>query len=116
MGLSQLRNLMHRRPEQALQRAMVEYLDAVLTPPAFGFAIPNGGWRSAVEAAILKGQGVRPGIPDVAIVSEGRVYFLELKSPVGRTSPAQRAMHERLIAAGVRVEVVHSLEEVEGCL
>src|ERR1700720_2308859 len=32
------------------------------TLPGFTFAVPNGGWRSAIEAAIFKGIGVVAGI------------------------------------------------------
>ena len=44
---------------------------------------------SPIEAAILKGQGVTPGIPDLALIRDGRAYALELKTDNGRLSPAQ---------------------------
>ena len=38
----------------------------------FAFHPANGGWRSRVEAAILKGMGVRAGVPDI-IAIKGRL-------------------------------------------
>jgi hypothetical protein len=40
--------------------------------------VPNGGWRSPIEAAILKGLGVQPGVPDLILVRDGRPFALEL--------------------------------------
>lgn len=99
------------RPEQHLQRALVDLLDVALLAPAFCFAIPNGGARSPIEAAILEGLGVRAGLPDLAIVHDGSLFWLELKSADGRLSAAQLAMHARLRDAGCEVAVVRSVEE-----
>lgn len=55
------------------------------------FAIPNGGKRSKVEAAIMKGLGVRAGVPDICVLCrDGTVVFLELKSAKGTTTAAQK--------------------------
>jgi hypothetical protein len=62
------------RPEQAIQRALFAHLRVRATPGVFAFHVPNGGWRSRIEAAILKGLGVRAGVPDVFLVKDGRTY------------------------------------------
>jgi hypothetical protein len=41
-----------------------------------------------IEAAILKGLGVRAGVPDIIAVHEGRCYAIEIKSEDGRRSMA----------------------------
>ena len=68
------------RPEQAIQRALFQHLAARRCPGTFAFHAPNGGARSPVEAAILKGIGVVAGLPDVVAVREGRMFALELRS------------------------------------
>ena len=48
------------RPEQELQRAVVQLLSYAAVPGLIWYAVPNGGWRSKVEAAIFAGLGVKP--------------------------------------------------------
>jgi hypothetical protein len=75
------------RPENLIQRAVFEHLRVRSAPGVFAFHPANGGWRSPIEAAILKGLGVRAGVPDVIAVKDGRTYALELKPPGGRLNP-----------------------------
>lgn len=60
------------------------------------YHIPNGGSRNRVEAARLKGQGVKPGVPDIflPVARKGRHgLFIELKRKVGgKISPEQNRM------------------------
>lgn len=104
-----------RRPsggptEAQIQAALFGHLAVRLVPGAFAFHVPNGGLRSRVEAARMKGQGVVPGVPDIAIVAGGRVFFLELKSENGRLSPAQVECHDRLQATGAIVATAYGLD------
>ena len=105
-----------RRPEQALHRACAQFLDIALPSDSVWFHPPNGGARSPVEAAIFKGLGVKPGVPDLVIVHRGRFIAIELKSEDGRLTPAQKAMHERLRLAGAVVTTAKSLEELQDFL
>ncbi|WP_448043737.1 VRR-NUC domain-containing protein [Bradyrhizobium liaoningense] len=98
-----------------LQRALCGWLDGwpdrsgipkvtpALAPGVVYFHVPNGGGRSAIEGARLKQSGVKAGVPDLIFLAHQRFYCLELKEPGGngRLSPAQLAMHPRLIDAGV---------------
>jgi hypothetical protein len=72
------------RPEQQLQKAVLDHLRWRAVPCTFAFHPANGGWRSAVEACILKSQGVVAGVPDVIVVHNGKTYGLELKAAGGR--------------------------------
>lgn len=82
-------------------------------------AIPNGGRRGAIEAAILKGEGVSAGAPDWVcfkvpeINTPYRGLAIEFKSPSGkgRLTDAQRWWHHALEDEGWRVAVVTSAEE-----
>jgi hypothetical protein len=69
-----------QQPEAAVQKAIVAHLKARAAKGLFWFAIPNGGARSPVEAAIMKSTGTRAGVPDLGLVFEGRPYFLEVKA------------------------------------
>ena len=63
--------------EDAIQRAVFEHLAAHGVHVVFAFHPANGGYRRPVEAARLKGLGVRPGVPDVVAVHRGQVYAIE---------------------------------------
>jgi hypothetical protein len=99
------------RPEDQIQRAVFEHLALRSAPDVFAFHPANGGWRSRIEAAILKGLGVRAGVPDVIAVRDGRTYALEIKSPGGRLTTAQNAAHAALRAAGAAVVTSYGLDE-----
>jgi len=56
------------------------------------FAIPNGGKRDPKEAANLKRQGVKAGVPDICLpVSRGghNALFIELKAGKNNPTPQQ---------------------------
>jgi VRR-NUC domain len=95
-------------PEAAIQKAVFQHLAA--RGVGFAFHVPNGGWRSPIEAAILKGQGVRPGVPDLIVIRDGLPFGLELKAQGGRLSDAQAEALEAMRAAGADVGVTHGLD------
>lgn len=107
---------MRRRPEQAFQQQVAHYLAAYLGgTTAWWSAIPLGG-GGRLRGAILKGMGVKSGIPDIFIVARGRVYGLELKAPKGSVSEAQREAHRALELAGCPVAICKSLDDVAAFL
>lgn len=113
-----------RRPEEALQRALVAQLRARLPRPWLVFHVPNGGGRSKAEAGILKAMGVLAGMPDLLLIgpSKPNVLAIELKAPPRRFScgrlssarprlnPAQRAIVADLGASGVPTLVTNDLD------
>lgn len=109
-----------RTPEADLQRAVMT---------ALRFALPKGAIvhhsanevtearpRGARKQAILVGMGVYPGFADLVVLCEGRVLFLELKSPTGRLSPAQEAFRDTVVAQGFGWALVRSLDDALGAL
>ena len=98
------------RPEDLIQRALFEHLGVRCAPGVYAFHVPNGGARSLIEGAILKGLGVRAGVPDVIAVRDGRTYGLEVKAPGGRLTAAQNAAHAALRAAGAEVAVAYGID------
>lgn len=97
--------------EQQLQRAVVAHLEWRARRNVWWTHVPLGGLRSKVEAAVLRGLGTTRGTPDLLIVAEGRAFFLELKAPRGRVSPAQHECHAQLRAAGAEVAVAFNIDE-----
>ena len=63
------------RPEQQIQRAVFQHLTIRAAPGTYAFHSPNGGWRSRVEGAVLKGMGVKAGVPDIIAVKGGKCYL-----------------------------------------
>lgn len=103
-----------KRPEQDLQVAVMQYI-RVVAPEAEAIHIPNGGYRRKHEAAILKGMGVKAGVPDILVMwASGNAAFIELKSPTRRNdvSAAQDRFLERLSLLGIPNAVCCSLDDV----
>lgn len=73
------------------------------------YHIPNGGYRDAREAAWMRKQGVKAGVPDICLPIPKKGYgalYIELKrADGGRLSEKQKEWIEALRAAGNRVEV-----------
>jgi len=68
------------RPEETLHRGVVRVLLLARAPGVSWYHPANGGSRNAAEAGKLKALGVRPGVPDIALVKDGHAHFLELKA------------------------------------
>lgn len=111
-----------KRPEQEIQRSIVQYLELALRPGVRFWHTPNGGARSAVEAAILKGLGVKAGVPDLVLawserrrfVDEppvSRVAFIEVKADKGALTAEQRDFRDWCLDNAVPWVVVRSLDD-----
>jgi len=85
-------------------------------PHQTGRAVDEATGRGAKRQAILVGMGVHPGFADLAILCDGRVLFLELKSIKGRLSPAQEAFRNAALAQGFGWALVRSLDDALGAL
>lgn len=77
-------------------------------------AIPNGGKRDIRTAAMLKAEGVKPGLPDIFLpVSRGGKHglYIELKRRKGGViSKAQEAWIRALTNQGYMCAVCHGAE------
>jgi hypothetical protein len=101
--------------EQQLHRACAEYLAWALKPPTWFTTFPAGG-GGEVRGKILRGLGLKPGVPDLLIVAFGVAHWVELKTQKGKTSVDQVICHGDLIEAGCPVAVVRSLYELQATL
>ncbi len=111
-----------KTPEQALQRAVAEYLTLALpTPEAWFTTIPAGG-GGKVRGAILKGMGYRAGTPDMLVIHRPAhcyhtvIIWLELKSANHWPTKIQKQCRNDLILAGCKWFLCRSLEDVEQAL
>ena len=77
--------------------------------------IPNGGARRKSEAARLKAEGVKPGVPDIFLpVARGPWHglFIELKRQKGgKVSDAQKNWISDLLNQGYLAEVAYGWKE-----
>lgn len=54
------------------------------------YAVPNGGKRDRIEAAHLKLQGVKAGVPDLCLaVPKGKYHGLYIELKVGRNKTSE---------------------------
>jgi len=119
-----------RRPEEQLQRALVQHLRLRLEPPWIFWATANQrGTRKAWEQAILVALGVRAGIPDLFVLGPNRVLIgLECKAPAEtlksgekskakpNISPAQQATIGALATCGVPTIIVRDVDDAVAAL
>ena len=101
--------------EDALHAAVAQLLDVALLPPAVWTAFPAGG-GGAARGGRLKHLGLKAGWPDLIAVHHGRTYGIELKTAKGRLLASQRIMHPILEAAGMRIAVCRSVDDVLAAL
>jgi hypothetical protein len=97
--------------EQAVQRAVCQHLRHRSTSGVVWFHVPNGGRRNPVEAAIFSGLGVRPGVADLILLREGKVFALELKTERGRPTAAQMQFISEFRAGGGEASIANGLDQ-----
>ncbi len=102
--------------EQRIQRCIVEHLTARPAEGLWWCHVPNGGFRTKPEAAILRGLGLRKGAPDLLFVHQGRTFGLELKRVGGRPSEDQLACLAAMEAAGASTCIAEGVDRALACL
>lgn len=78
------------------------------------YHIPNGGSRNKIEAANLKKQGVKSGVPDLCLpVARKEYHGLYIEMKVGKNKPSdnQKRWISDLNEQGYRAEVCYGWEE-----
>ncbi len=79
------------------------------------YHIPNGGSRNKLEAANLRKQGVKPGVPDICLpVPRGKYHglYIELKrTQGGKLSENQKRWLKKLAAQGYKSLCCEGWEE-----
>lgn len=84
------------------------------------YHIPNGGTRNKIEAAHLKAQGVKKGVPDLFLPVAKQGYhglYIEMKRQKnGVLSADQKTWINNLKQQGYRVEVCRGFQEAANIL
>ena len=99
-----------KKSESREQIAFVQWLKRT-HPDHWPMAIPNGGGRTKAQGAILKAEGVSPGVPDLFIPSLH--LWIEMKQPGGRVSKVQKEWQAYLVSVGFSVAICWSFEEAK---
>lgn len=104
-----------RHIESKIQQNCVTWFR--LAYPQFGkllIAIPNGGYRNALEAMIMKREGVVAGVADMVLFLPSKNYStlqIEMKTSKGKQSALQKDWQKLVEKYGHKYVVCRSLEE-----
>lgn len=107
--------------EANLQATFIEWVDLMATKVpelALFYAIPNAAKRGKMDGWVMKLTGTRRGVPDLHLPvakqrPNGMWHFglwIEMKSIRGVVSVDQRIWHDKLRAAGHRVEICRDVD------
>jgi hypothetical protein len=96
------------RPEQQIQRAVIQAHDRARSRSTF----PNGGWRSRVEAAILKAIGTVAGVPDIICIFDLREAGAEVATTVGIDEALAQLEQWRLLRPDVSNQIANAFTEL----
>jgi hypothetical protein len=104
-----------QRPEQDLQKTVVQHMRQRGVPGVVFWHTPNGarmrGRRGHVQGAIAKGMGVRAGVSDIVAFHDSKFFALELKAPGGRPTEEQLRFIDDVRANGGFTCVAEGLDE-----
>lgn len=85
----------HGRTEADEQKAVLQWcvlMEGKWSELEYLYHVPNGGSRNAKEAANLKAQGVRAGVPDLELpAARGAYTGLHIEMKHGKKQSIQRA-------------------------
>jgi hypothetical protein len=108
---------MSSKDEDKLQVAAMRYI-RYQYPKLIAFHVANegiSGPKGKAYGTKMRAKGVLAGCPDIHILEPMGVYsglFIELKTPTGRVSPAQKIFLDNLNSKGYCAKVCRSLDEV----
>lgn len=101
-----------RHIESQIQRQMVAWF-RLQYPRYIIAAVPNGGRRNALEAKIMKGEGVLAGFSDLVIIADRNVLFVEVKTKDGRQSENQKTFQTNIERLGFEYKICRSLSSFQ---
>lgn len=107
-------------PEADLQRDIVKALRLALPFGAIVHASNNeirgsSDWAKR-QQALMTSMGQHAGFSDLIIFSEGRVLFLEVKTPTGSMSLSQRQFRGAVEGQGHGFAIVRSIDDALAAL
>lgn len=102
--------------EAAEQESVITYCELKGFPV---YHIPNGGSRNRIEAANLKKQGVKAGVPDLCFpVPKGKYHgmYIEMKYGKNKTTQSQDKWLELLSKNGYMTAVCYGFDEAKAVI
>lgn len=78
------------------------------------FAVPNGGLRRKVEAAIMKAEGMTAGVSDLILLVPSKGYHglcIEMKTEKGRQTDSQKQWQKHVEKFGYKYVICRSFDE-----
>ena len=104
-----------RHEESKLQQSCIRWFRYAYPQYAYCmFAVPNGGYRNAKEAGILKADGVVAGVADLILLLPRQGFgslCIEMKTRTGTQRMSQKVWQEECEKAGNRYVVVRSFDK-----
>lgn len=107
------RPVQHEAVEQELLFRWVGYMSGKYPELELLYHIPNGGSRNRIEAANLKRQGVKAGVPDLCLPVPRREWhglYIEMKAGKNTTTEKQEEWISALRGQGYVAEVCYGWE------
>ena len=106
-----------KQSESQIQRAAVRWFRIVHRDiePLF-FSVPNGGYRCATTARIMKAEGQRAGVADLILLLPRQGYgalCIEMKTRKGRQSDEQKRFQEMCERYGSKYVICRSFEDFQ---
>jgi len=80
------------------------------------YAIPNQGARTRLNAARMKAEGMKAGIPDICLPIAKKGFhglYIELKTDGGKLSPMQKKRLQQLEENGYKALVCYGWESAK---
>jgi len=103
--------------EEAIHRAVVAHLRAIINSEAVWFHVANGPTASPQYRRKLAALGLRPGVSDLICLHNGEAFALELKREAkGRVSAHQNKFLSDWRNAGGHGVVAEGLDEALACI
>lgn len=103
--------------EFQLHCAIADTLRISLSSGWMWLHVPNGGWRTKVEAAKFRRMGVKAGAFDLLLIDpNGRHYWLEIKTKYGALTVEQAMFEVELIARDVPRAIAWGYDEAIAAL
>lgn len=106
----------HEANEQEALSRWVRFARCIYPELDLLYHIPNGGSRNRLEAANLKRQGVKAGVPDLCLpVARGKYHglYIEMKYGKNKTSDKQNEWISALTVQGYAAAVCYGWEEAQ---
>lgn len=108
------------RTEFEEQVAFVDYLELLRNQGKIQLytALPNNTFtKSWKQKRKQTAEGVKPGFPDLAIVTNSNFVLIEMKKEKGgKLSPYQKQWIEALTNVGIKAYVARGFDEAKACL